>query len=122
MGKQKLAIPNEAGSSQALLLPPDTSFNDNLDGNSPPWPTDDEEEEISDVEDLESQQPSQFPTPGSTPSFNKKSAYRPNMSTFFSHPNGGLRKKPVVLNQLTDGLEKVGVAKYERKRVFDVGI
>lgn len=54
MRKRKSAIPNEAGSSQALLLPPDTSFNGNLDGKSPPWPTDNVEEEISDVEDLRS--------------------------------------------------------------------
>lgn len=51
MGKQKSAIPNEVGSSQAPLLPPETSFDDNLDANSPPWPTDDEEK-ISDVKDL----------------------------------------------------------------------
>lgn len=122
MGKRKSATPNEAGSSQAPLLPPDTSLDGNLDGNSPHWPTDNEEEEISDVEDLGSQQPSQFPAPGPTPSSSKKSAHRSSVSTFSSHPNGGLRKKPAVLDQLTDGLEKVGVAKYERKRAFDAGV
>lgn len=122
MGKQKSATPNEAGSSQAPLLPPETGLNGNLDANSPPWPTDDEEEEISDVEDLESQQPSQFPTLSPTSSSSKKSAHRPSVSIFSSHPNGGLRKKPAVLDQLTDGLEKVEVAKYERKEAFDAGV
>lgn len=121
MGKRKSATPNEAESSQAPLLPSDTGPDGNL-GNSPPWPTDDEEDEISNVEDLGSQQPSQFPVSGSAPSSSKKPAIRPSVSTFSSHQNGGLRKKPAVLDQLTEGLEKVGVAKYERKRAFDAGV
>ena len=122
MGKRKSATPDEAGSAQAPLLPSNTGLDGNLGGNSPPWPIDDEEEDISDVEDLGSQQPSQFPVPGPTPSSSKKSALRPSVSTFSSHQNGGLQKKPAVLDQLADGLEKVGVAKYERKRAFDVWV
>lgn len=111
-----MAIPNKTGSSQALFLLSDTSFNDNLNGNSSFWLTNNKVEEIDNVK------PSQFLIPGSTPSFNKKSVYHPNISTFFSHLNEGLRKKHVVLNRLTNGLEKMGVVKYERKRVFNIGI
>lgn len=92
MGKRKSATFNEAESSQAPLLPSDTGPDGNL-GNSPPWPTDDEEDEISDVEDLGSQQPSHFPVSAFAPSSSKKSAPRPSVSTFSSHQNGGLRKK-----------------------------
>lgn len=98
MGKQKSAIPNEAGSSQAPLLLSETGFDGNLDANSLPWPTDNEEGEISDVEDLGSRQFSQFPAPGPTSSSSNKSAQRSSVSTFSSHPNGGLRKKPAVLD------------------------
>ena len=122
MGKRKSATHNEAGSLQAPLLPPDTGLDGDLDGNSPPWPTNDKEEEISDVEDLKSQPPSQFPAPGPTPSLSKKSMHRPSVSKFSSHSNGGLRKKPAVLDQLTDRLEKGRVANYKRKRAFDAGV
>ena len=121
MGKRKSATPNEAGNPQAPL-PPDTGLDGNLDGNSPPWPSNNEEDDISDVEDLGSQQPSQFPDPSPTPSSSKKPAHRPSVFAFSSHQNGGLRKKPALLDQLTDGLEKVRVAKYERKRAFDAGV
>lgn len=33
-----------------------------------------------------------------------------------------MRKKPAILDQLLEGLEKVGIAKYERKRAFDAGV
>lgn len=90
MRKRKCATPNEAESSQAPLLPSDTGPDGNL-GNSPPWPTDDEEDKISDVKDLGSQQPSQFPVSGSAPSSSKKSALRPSLSTFSSHCEKNLR-------------------------------
>lgn len=49
--KQKLAILNKFGSSQAPLLLPETSFDDNLDANSSFWPIDNKEK-ISDIKDL----------------------------------------------------------------------
>lgn len=44
MGNLKSATPNEAGNSQAPL-PPETGLDGNLDNNSPPWPSDNEEKD-----------------------------------------------------------------------------
>lgn len=41
---------------------------------------------------------------------------------FSRHLNGRLKKKPTMLDQLTDRFEKIGVAKYERKRAFNVKV
>ena len=51
MEKQKSATPNKAGNPQALLLP-NTILDGNLDGNSPLWPLDNEEDNINNVENL----------------------------------------------------------------------
>lgn len=52
----------------------------------------------------------------------KKWAYHSSVSAFSSYQNRSLRKKPIVLDQLIDRLEKMGIAKYERKKTFDMGV
>lgn len=49
--KRKSAISNEVGNPQAPLSP-DTDLDTNLDENCPPWPSNNEEDNISDIEDL----------------------------------------------------------------------
>lgn len=51
---QKLAMLNKARSAQTPLLLSDTGLGSNLDRNSLRWPTNNQEEGISDVEDLRS--------------------------------------------------------------------
>lgn len=54
--KLKLTTSNTNKNSEALLLS-DTGLDSNLNRNSPSWPSNNKEENISDVEDLRNQQP-----------------------------------------------------------------
>lgn len=123
MGGRKSAI-LDVDNPPVPPLPPENMDLERNRENSPLWPTDNEleEDETSDVEELKSQETPRFPVSGPAPSTGKKSAPKPSAPIFPNNSTGGLRKKPAVLDQLTEGLKEVGVAKYERKRAFDAGV
>lgn len=124
MGGRKSAVPNDVGSSPVPLLPLENMDQERNRENSPPWPIDNKlkEDETSDVEELGSQKTLQFLVLGLASGTGKKSAPKPSAPTFPSSSAGGLRKKSAVLDQLTEGLKEVGVAKYGRKKAFDASV